>query len=69
MQSDTKSTKAIVAAIVTMLGSMGVVVSDGTIQLIAAGVQLVLVTFGVWRAHNAPKRRAGRPFPMQGRNP
>jgi hypothetical protein len=56
VNTDTKPTKAIVAAVLTLLGLVGVTVTDGTTQLVTAAVQLLLVTYGVWRAHNAPRR-------------
>jgi hypothetical protein len=51
----TKSTKALVAAVLTLAGLLGIHLTDGTAQLVVAIVQLVAVTYGVWRAYNAPK--------------
>jgi hypothetical protein len=55
-----KATKAQLAAVVTILGLVGIHVTSGTAELIVGVVQLALVTFGVWRVRNAqkpPKRR------------
>ena len=58
---DTKPTKAVVAAVLTLIGLLGVTLTDGQTQLVAAVVQLAVVTYAVWRTTNAPKpRRAGR---------
>lgn len=54
-QPDVKASKAVVAAVVTVLGLLGVTLSDGATQLVVAVLQLVLVTYGVWRTVNAPK--------------
>lgn len=62
MRTDTKPTKAIVAAVLTLLGLIGVTVTDGTTQLVTAAVQLALVTYGVWRARNKPTRRGVSEF-------
>lgn len=55
----TKPTKAVVAAVVTMLGLVGIHVTSGTAQLIVMVGQLVLVVFGVWRARNKPTHPGG----------
>lgn len=52
-----KPTKAIVAAVVTVLGLVGIHVTTGTAQAIVMVGQVVLVVYGVWRARNLPKRR------------
>jgi hypothetical protein len=51
----TKPTKALVAALLTLLGLMGVTLTDGQTQLLMAAVQLLVVSYGVWRTVNAPK--------------
>lgn len=51
----TKSTKALVAAVLTVLGLLGLQLTEGTTQLVVAIVQLLAVTYGVWRTHNGPK--------------
>lgn len=51
----TKPTKAYVAAVVTILGLVGIHVTAGTAQALVMVGQLVLVVYGVWRTHNAPK--------------
>ena len=51
----TKPTKAYVAAVVTILGLVGIQVTTGTAQVIVMVLQLVLVVYGVWRAYNRPK--------------
>jgi hypothetical protein len=50
-----KPTKAIVAAVVTLAGLVGIHLTDGTAQVIVMVAQLVLVSYGVWRTVNAPK--------------
>lgn len=54
-QPPVKASKALAAAVVTVLGLVGVTLSDGATQLVAAVVQLLLVTFAVWRTVNRPK--------------
>jgi hypothetical protein len=56
---ETKPTKAIVAAVLTVLGLLGVTLTDGGSQLVAAIVQLVVVGYGVWRVPNRPKPKRG----------
>lgn len=51
----TTSTKALVAALVTLAGLAGIQLTDGTAQLVVMALQLVCVVFGVWRARNRPK--------------
>lgn len=51
----TKPTKALVAAVVTLAGLVGIQLTDGTAQLVVMVAQLLLVVYGVWRARNAPK--------------
>lgn len=51
----TKSTKALVAAVITLAGLVGIHLTAGTAQLIVMLGQLVVVTYGVWRAHNRAK--------------
>lgn len=51
----TKPTKALVAAVVTVAGLVGIQLTDGTAQLVVMVAQLLLVVYGVWRARNAPK--------------
>jgi len=53
------STKAMVAAVVTMLGLVGITVTTGTAQVIVMVAQLVLVVYGVWRARNHVKPGKG----------
>lgn len=56
----TKPTKAIVAAVLSLLGAVGLTVSDGTTQIITGAVQVLIITYGVWRAVNRPRDgRAG----------
>lgn len=55
----TKPTKAVVAAIVTLAGLVGIHLTSGTAQAIVMAVQLVLVVYGVWRARNKPVDRPG----------
>jgi hypothetical protein len=50
-----KPTKALVAALITVAGLVGLQLTEGTAQLIVMAAQLVLVTYGVWRARNEPK--------------
>lgn len=59
-QLPTRPTKAYVAAVVTILGLVGINVTTGTAQAIVMVAQLVLVVYGVWRARNLPRptRRA-----------
>lgn len=62
MTEQTKSTKALVAAVVTLAGLVGIQLTDGTAQLVVMVLQLLAVVFGVWRARNNPKtprRRRG----------
>lgn len=54
--NETKSTKALVAAVVTLAGLVGIQLTDGTAQLVVMILQLLAVVFGVWRARNNPKR-------------
>lgn len=54
-QVQTKPTKALVAAVVTLAGLVGIQLTDGTAQLVVMIAQLLLVVYGVWRARNAPK--------------
>lgn len=71
----TKPTKAVVAAVITVAGLLGIQLTDGTAQLVVMILQLVLVVYGVWRAHNVPKAPvAGRQIggylpPMGGEQP
>lgn len=51
----TKATKAMVAALVTIAGLVGIHLTTGTAQLVVAVLQLLLVVYGVWRTRNAPK--------------
>lgn len=51
----TKPTKALVAAVVTFAGLVGIHLTTGTAQLVVMVGQLALVVFGVWRARNRPK--------------
>lgn len=51
----TKSTKALVAAVITLAGLVGIQLTDGTAQLVVAILQLVAVVYGVWRTYNGPK--------------
>jgi hypothetical protein len=53
-----KPTKAVVAALVTILGLVGIHVTTGTAQLLVMVAQLVVVVYGVWRARNRPKANA-----------
>ena len=55
----TKPSKAMVAAVVTALGLLGVRVTDGTAQVLVMVLQLALVVFGVWRTWNHPKSPPG----------
>jgi hypothetical protein len=57
---DTTSSKALTAALLNLLGLLGVTLSDGTQQVVAAVVTLAVVTFGVWRVRNHPKLRKSR---------
>lgn len=54
----TKPTKALVAAVVTLAGLVGIQLTTGTAQLVVMVAQLLLVVYGVWRARNAPKDAA-----------
>jgi hypothetical protein len=54
-----KPTKALVAAVVTLAGMVGITLTTGKAQAIVMVVQLVLVVYGVWRARNAPKPPTG----------
>jgi len=57
--AQTKSTKAMVAALITLAGLVGLHLTDGTAQLVVAVLQLAAVFYGVWRTRNAPKRTTG----------
>jgi len=54
--AQTKPSKAVTAAVITVAGLFGITLTDGTAQLIVMGLQLVAVVYGVWRTYNAPKR-------------
>lgn len=54
-QLPTKPTKAYVAAVVTLLGLVGIHVTTGTAQAVVMVAQLLIVVYGVWRAANRPK--------------
>jgi hypothetical protein len=56
----TTSSKAIAAAVTSLLGLLGVTLSDGGQQLVVAVVTLAVVTFSVWRVRNHPKLRRRR---------
>lgn len=60
---DTKSRKALAAAITNAAGALGIAVTDGTSQAIAFGVLFVVNVYAVWRVPNPPKpaRRRRRP--------
>lgn len=51
----TKPTKAYVAAVITLLGLVGIHLTTGTAQALVMVGQLLLVAYGVWRVHNHPK--------------
>lgn len=51
----TKPTKAVVAAVITVAGLVGIHLTSGTAQLVVMVLQLAVVVFGVWRTRNAPK--------------
>lgn len=51
----TKPTKALVAALITVAGLVGVRLTSGTAELILMACQLILVAYGVWRTRNNPK--------------
>lgn len=53
-----KPTKAVVAALVTVLGLVGIHVTTGTAQLLVMVAQVVIVFYGVWRARNHPRVNA-----------
>lgn len=55
----TKPTKALVALVVTLAGLVGIHLTNGTAQLVVMVAQLVIVSYGVWRARNAPKGGPG----------
>lgn len=54
-QLPTKPTKAYVAAVVVLLGLIGIHVTSGTAQALVMLGQLLLTVYGVWRATNRPK--------------
>lgn len=51
----TKPTKTVVATVITMAGLLGIQLTTGTAQLVVMVLQVLLVAYGVWRAHNRPK--------------
>jgi hypothetical protein len=55
----TKPSKALVAAVVTLAGLVGIHLTTGTAQLVVMAVQLLAVVFGVWRARNTYKATGG----------
>lgn len=55
VQVPTKPSKAVVAAVITLLGLVGIQVTTGTAQALVMLGQLVLVVYGVWRTRNPPK--------------
>lgn len=55
----TRPTKAIVAAVITLAGVVGIHLTHGTAELVVGLVQLVLVSYGVWRARNKPQAQPG----------
>lgn len=52
---DTKSRKALAAAITNAAGALGVAVTDGTAQAVAFGVLFAVNVYAVWRVPNPPK--------------
>lgn len=54
-QLPTKARKAYVAAVVTLLGLVGIQVTTGTAQALVMLGQLLLVVYGVWRTRNPAK--------------
>lgn len=51
----TKPSKALVAAVLTLAGLVGIHLTSGTAQAVVVVLQVVLVTYGVWRTRNVPK--------------
>lgn len=51
----TKPTKAVVAAVITVAGLVGIHLTEGTAQLVVMVLQVVIICYGVWRTRNAPK--------------
>lgn len=60
--------KAIAALVLSVLGAIGITVTDGTGQLIVAAVNVAIIVYGVWRVRNRPKgRRVAGPGEEPGR--
>jgi hypothetical protein len=57
----TKPSKALVAAVLTIAGLLGLHLTSGTAQAVVVVLQVVLVTYGVWRTRNVPKATPERP--------
>lgn len=56
----TRPAKAVVAAVTTLLGLVGIHVTSGTAEALVMAGQLALVVFAVWRTPNRPKSPARR---------
>lgn len=56
-EQPTTATKAQVAALVTVLGLVGIHITTGTAQAIVMVAQLALVFYGVWRVRNRRKTK------------
>lgn len=50
-----KATKAVVAAVITLAGLVGIHLTHGTAELLVGLVQLAVLVYGVWRTPNAVK--------------